>query len=67
MRVPLPVLAIGALAVLVVGFVFVFMVLAAVRLFFAVIELFGALLLVLVVGFIVWKLFFAGHKESGQA
>lgn len=64
MHVPLPVIAIAAIAVLAVGFVFVMMMLAAVRLFFAVIELFGGLLLVAVVAFIVWKLLFASDGEA---
>ena len=64
MHVPLPVIAIAAVAVLAVGFVFVLMLLAAVRLFFAVIELFGVLLLVLVLGFIIWKLFFEPDPEA---
>lgn len=60
----MPVIAIGALAVLAVGFVFVFLLLAAVRLFFAIIELFGGLLLIAVVGFIVWKVFLQDHSPD---
>ena len=57
-------IAIAAIAVLAVGFVFVLMLLAAVRLFFAVIELLGGILIVAVLAFIVWKLFFEPDPET---
>jgi len=64
MRGPAGLVAVGVLALLVVGALALFAVLAAVRLVFAFIELVGLLILVAVGAFVVWKLFLAPYDPD---
>lgn len=66
MHVPLPVLVVGGIAVGAVILVFVFLMLAAVRMLFAMAELLGGLLLVGVVVFIVYKVFLESSPEESR-